>query len=155
MHVFHLKIAYVTRLHMQSRETNATGPNGLLRPVRVEKMPRALGSGCGQQMLRSRVAEKSLRFTERQLSHVFTHRWFLNIKQRKPAYKPQSQRTQTTLRTLRETYIDLSTWEEESRKRQDLLSKLGAWGPWGRIEGGRQEGEMRKMQSSININKIK
>ena len=31
--------------------------------------------------------------TERQLSHVLTHRWFLNIKQRKPAYKPQSQRT--------------------------------------------------------------
>ena len=31
--------------------------------------------------------------TERQLSHVYTHRWFLNIKQRKAAYKPQSQRT--------------------------------------------------------------
>ena len=29
---------------------------------------------------------------ERQLSHVLTHRWFLNIKQRKPAYKPQFQR---------------------------------------------------------------
>ena len=30
---------------------------------------------------------------ERQLSHVLTHKWFLNINQRKPAYKPQSQRT--------------------------------------------------------------
>ena len=27
------------------------------------------------------------------LSHVLTHRWFLNIKQGKLAYKPQSQRT--------------------------------------------------------------
>ena len=26
-----------------------------------------------------------------------------------------------------------------SRKRQDLLSKLGAWGPWGRAGGGRGE----------------
>ena len=26
-----------------------------------------------------------------------------------------------------------------SRKRQDLLSKLGAWGPWGRIEERRGE----------------
>ena len=31
--------------------------------------------------------------TQKELSHVLTHRWFLNIKQRKPAYKPQSQRT--------------------------------------------------------------
>ena len=30
--------------------------------------------------------------TERQLSHVLTHRWFLNIKQRKSVYKPQSQK---------------------------------------------------------------
>ena len=31
--------------------------------------------------------------TERQLSHVLNHKWFLNIKQRKPAHKSQSQRT--------------------------------------------------------------
>ena len=31
--------------------------------------------------------------TERQLSHVFTHKWPLNIKQIKQAYKPQSQKT--------------------------------------------------------------
>ena len=31
--------------------------------------------------------------TERQLAHVLTHKWLLNIKQRKPAYKSQSQRT--------------------------------------------------------------
>ena len=30
---------------------------------------------------------------ERQLSHVLMYKWFLNIKQRKPAYKSQSQRT--------------------------------------------------------------
>ena len=45
--------------------------------------------------------------TERQLSHVLAHRCFLNIKQRKPAYRSQSQRTKTTMRTLRETYMDL------------------------------------------------
>ena len=39
------------------------------------------------------------------------------------------------MRTLRETYIDLIY--TESRKRQDLLSKLGAWGPSGRVEAGR------------------
>ena len=26
-----------------------------------------------------------------------------------------------------------------SRKRDDLLNKLGAWGPWGRLEEGRGE----------------
>ena len=52
--------------------------------------------------------------TEKQLSRVLTYRWFLNIKQRKPTYKPQSQRTYTTIRTLRETYIDLIYME--SRK---------------------------------------
>ena len=30
---------------------------------------------------------------ERQLSHVLTHRWFLNIKQRKPVHKSKPQRT--------------------------------------------------------------
>ena len=39
--------------------------------------------------------------------------------------------------TIRETYIDLIYMR--SRKRQDLLSKLGAWGPWGRIGGWRAE----------------
>ena len=34
-------------------------------------------------------------------------------------------------------------WEVESRKRQDLLSKLGAWEPWGRVKGRgeRQQGQ--------------
>ena len=33
----------------------------------------------------------------------------------------------------------------ETRKRQDLLSKLGAWRSWERVEGeGKQEGEQRK-----------
>ena len=31
--------------------------------------------------------------TERQLSHVLNHKWFLNTKQRKPAHKSQFQRT--------------------------------------------------------------
>ena len=39
----------------------------------------------------------------------------------------------------REVYIDLIYMG--SRKRQDLLSKLGAWGPWERVEG---EGNVRK-----------
>lgn len=30
---------------------------------------------------------------EKQLLHIFIHRWFLKIKQRKPAYKPQCQST--------------------------------------------------------------
>ena len=37
------------------------------------------------------------------------------------------------MRTLRETYIDLIYMG--SRRRHDLLSKLGAWGPWERVEG--------------------
>ena len=37
------------------------------------------------------------------------------------------------MRTLRETYIDLIYMG--SRKRQDLLSKLGTWRPWERVEG--------------------
>ena len=39
-----------------------------------------------------------------------------------------------------ETYMDLIY--TGSRKRQDHLSKLGAWGPWERVEGegkGREE----------------
>ena len=35
--------------------------------------------------------------------------------------------------TLRETYMDLIYMG--SRKRKDLLSKLGAWGPWEKVEG--------------------
>ncbi|CAO2639878.1 hypothetical protein LEMLEM_LOCUS25102, partial [Lemmus lemmus] len=55
--------------------------------------------------------------TERQLSHVLTHRWFLNTKQRKSASKPQSQRTYTTMWTLRETYIDLTYMESRKYKK--------------------------------------
>ena len=49
------------------------------------------------------------------------------------------------MRTLRETYIDLIYMG--SKKRQDLLSKLGSWGPSGRVEGEeeRQGGEQEKM----------
>ena len=48
------------------------------------------------------------------------------------------------MRTLRDTYIDLIYMG--SRKRQALLSKLGAWGPWERVGGGeRKGGEQRKM----------
>ena len=41
------------------------------------------------------------------------------------------------MRTLRETYMG-------SRKREDLLSKLGAWGRWEKVEGeqrGREGGK--------------
>ena len=37
------------------------------------------------------------------------------------------------MRTLRETYIDLIYMG--IRKRQDLLSKLGTWEHWKRVEG--------------------
>ena len=37
------------------------------------------------------------------------------------------------MRTLRETYMDLIYME--TIKRKDLLSKLGARGPWERVEG--------------------
>ena len=44
-----------------------------------------------------------------------------------------------------------------NRKRQDLLSKLGAWGPWGRFEGGRGEtgrGEAeRGAEKNVELNK--
>ena len=43
------------------------------------------------------------------------------------------------MRTLRETYMDLIYMG--SRKKQNLLSKLGAWGPWERVEGGGGEAE--------------
>ena len=43
-----------------------------------------------------------------------------------------------------------------SRKRQYLLSKLGAWNLWGGEKDGEcQVGEQRKMLSSTKINKIK
>ena len=45
------------------------------------------------------------------------------------------------MRTLRDIYVDLI--HMESSKRQDLLSKLGAWGPWKMTEwqGRSTEGE--------------
>ena len=53
------------------------------------------------------------------------------------------------MKTLRETYIDLIYMG--SRKRQDLLRKLEAWGSWERVEGeGRgKEGSREKIYSSI------
>ena len=56
--------------------------------------------------------------------------------------------------TLRETFIDLIYMG--SRKRQDLLSKLGAWGSWGRVEGRRGEtgrGAEKNVKLNLNINK--
>ena len=38
------------------------------------------------------------------------------------------------------------------RKRQDLLSKLGAWGPWGRFEGERREAG-RGAEKNVELNK--
>ena len=39
-----------------------------------------------------------------------------------------------------------------SRKRQDLLSKLGAWGPWERVEEGRGEAG-RGAEKNVEFNK--
>ena len=84
---------------------------------------------------------------ERQISYVLTHKWPLDLKERKTAYKSQSQRTWIPMRTLRETYIDLIYMG--NRKRQDLLSKLGAWGPWERVEEERRgrEGSREKCKA--------
>ena len=45
------------------------------------------------------------------------------------------------MRTLREIYIDIMYMG--SRKRQDLLSKVGVWGSWGRAEVRRGEAGRR------------
>ena len=54
------------------------------------------------------------------------------------------------MRTLRDTYINLIYMG--IRKRQDLLSKLGAWGPWGRVEWGRGEAG-RRPEKNVELNK--
>ena len=54
------------------------------------------------------------------------------------------------MKTLRETYIDLIYMG--SRKKQDLLSKLGAWGPRERIDKGRGE-ERRGIEKNVEFNK--
>ena len=53
------------------------------------------------------------------------------------------------MRTLRESYIDLIFMG--GRKRQALLSKLGAWGLWERVEGKGEEG--RGAVKNIELNK--
>ena len=55
------------------------------------------------------------------------------------------------MRTLRETYIDLIYMG--SRKTQDLLSKLEAWGPWERGLKGRGE-TGRGAEINVEPNKI-
>ena len=60
------------------------------------------------------------------------------------------------MQTLRETYEDLIYMG--SRKRQDLLSKLGAWEPWERVEwvrGKKGMGVEKKMYNSIKSRKRK
>ena len=56
----------------------------------------------------------------------------------------------TTMSTLRETYID--PIYIGSRKRQDLLSKFGAWGPWERVEGERRGREGTEKNVELNKN---
>ena len=54
------------------------------------------------------------------------------------------------MKTLRETYMDLNYLV--GKIRQDLLSKLGAWGPWERVEGRR--GEVRRgAEKNVELNK--
>ena len=57
---------------------------------------------------------------ERQISYVLTHKWLLGIKQRKK---------QPTIHNPRESGQERGPMDliyMESRKRQDLMSKLGA-----------------------------
>ena len=51
------------------------------------------------------------------------------------------------MRTLRKTYMDLMYIG--SRKRQDLMSKLGAWEPWERIEGEGRGEERRGVEKEF------
>ena len=52
------------------------------------------------------------------------------------------------MRALRGIYMDLNS--VGCRKRQDLLSKLGAWEPWERREREKRKGEeWRKIYGSI------
>ena len=53
------------------------------------------------------------------------------------------------MRTARETYMDLIYMG--SRKRQDHLSKLGAWGPWERDE---RVGRGSETEKNVELNKI-
>ena len=49
------------------------------------------------------------------------------------------------MRTLNKTYMGLIYLD--IRKRQDLLSKLGAWRPWERVvEGGDREGADKNVE---------
>ena len=41
-----------------------------------------------------------------------------------------------------------------SRKRLDILSKLGAWGPWERIESVEGEGRRRGAEEKVQLSKI-
>ena len=68
---------------------------------------------------------------------MYTHIGGFNYKAKKTSLTTTIPKNLETMRTLRETYIDLIYMG--SRKRQDLLSKLRAWGPWGRIERKRRE----------------
>lgn len=54
------------------------------------------------------------------------------------------------MRIVRETYIDLIY--KGSRKSQDLLKKLGAWGVWGEVEGGREKAG-RGAEKNVKFNK--
>ena len=54
------------------------------------------------------------------------------------------------MRALREAYIYLIYMG--SRKRQDLPSKLGAWGPWGKVEGWRGEAG-KGTEKNVELNK--
>ena len=54
------------------------------------------------------------------------------------------------MRTGRETYMDLIYIG--SRKRQDLLCKLGVWGSWEKVEGGRKK-EGKGAEKNVYLNK--
>ena len=75
---------------------------------------------------------------KRQISYVLTYKWVLYRNQRKNSL----QFTIPENLDNRETYMDLIYIE--SRKRQDLLNKLGAWGPWERVEGEGREREVSR-----------
>ena len=55
--------------------------------------------------------------------------------------------------TLRETYMDLIYMG--SRKRQDVLSKLRAWGPWERVEVEEEAGTGAEKNVELNKNLFK
>ena len=80
---------------------------------------------------------------ERQTSYIFIYKWFLDIMQRITIVQyiiPEN------LHNKEDPKSDMKLIYMASSKRQDLLCKLGLWGPWESVEreGRGREGNGEK-----------